>query len=273
MPSQRLVKQFLFLVLAGVVTLLFFTSHLRQTQPPTSRTVGDFYQNTVNALEKGKHGAVVDSRGQRVVETHDHDADGDIDEEDQIVAKAMADRLKAAEQRAKDIANAKAPNKPDPPKHIIGVGSSASGQEKKEIAGKEDKEGKPGSKEITDDPELDAEMDRILKKSPVVIFSKSYCPYSRRAKGVLLEKYLIDPTPFVVELDKHPLGPQIQQRLEVMTGRRTVPNVLINGKSIGGSDDIAELDKKNALVDKIKSLGAKKVSVTERFVEDLPKAG
>lgn len=58
-----------------------------------------------------------------------------------------------------------------------------------------------------------------------------------------------------------------------MTGRRTVPNVLINGKSIGGSDDIAALDKEKALVDKIKSLGGKRVAVTERFVEDLPKAG
>lgn len=44
-----------------------------------------------------------------------------------------------------------------------------------------------------------------------------------------------------------------------MTGRRTVPNVLINGKSIGGGDDIAQLDQTMKLIDKIKSLGGKQM--------------
>lgn len=90
----------------------------------------------------------------------------------------------------------------------------------------------------------------------VIIFSKSYCPYSKRAKGVLLEKYNITPEPHVVELDLHPLGKQIQERLGKMTGRTTVPNIMINGKSIGGSDEIGELDKDDELVVKIRALGA-----------------
>jgi glutaredoxin len=102
----------------------------------------------------------------------------------------------------------------------------------------------------------------------VVIFSKSYCHYSKRAKGILLDKYVIDPTPFVVELDYHPLGKQIQANLEDMTGRKTVPNVLISGKSIGGSDEIVALDDQHALVDKIKSIGGNRVAVKERFSED-----
>jgi glutaredoxin-related protein len=44
-----------------------------------------------------------------------------------------------------------------------------------------------------------------------------------------------------------------------MTGRRTVPNVLINGKSIGGGDDIAQLDQTMKLIEKIKSLGGKQM--------------
>ena len=59
----------------------------------------------------------------------------------------------------------------------------------------------------------------------VIIFSKTYCPYSKRAKGVLLEKYVIEPKPYVFELDTAPLGPQIQARLAGMTGRKTVPNI------------------------------------------------
>lgn len=107
----------------------------------------------------------------------------------------------------------------------------------------------------------------------VIIFSKSYCPYSKRAKGVLLEKYVIEPPPYVVELDQHPLGPQIQARLGEMTGRKTVPNVMIYGKSIGGGDEIAELDRIKGLAGKIKSLAGERVKVSERFVESTQKAG
>ena len=105
----------------------------------------------------------------------------------------------------------------------------------------------------------------------VIIFSKSYCPHSRRAKGILLEKYIIDPAPFVVELDQHPIGLGIQAHLADLTGRRTVPNVLINGVSIGGGDDVADLDSKRTLIDKIKDLGGKKMlDVRLRPIEEKP---
>lgn len=93
----------------------------------------------------------------------------------------------------------------------------------------------------------------------VVIFSKSYCPYSKKAKAILLEQYHIVPAPYVEELDLHPLGPQLQAALLKTTGRRTVPNVLINGKSIGGGDDIAGLHSEDKLVEKIKDLGGKRI--------------
>jgi glutaredoxin len=107
----------------------------------------------------------------------------------------------------------------------------------------------------------------VLTGLAVIIFSKSYCPYSKRAKGLLLEKYVIEPTPHVVELDLHPLGSKLQDRLLEKTGRRTVPNIMVNGVSIGGSDDIAELDSQKKLVGKIKDLGSKRVDIKERFVE------
>lgn len=101
----------------------------------------------------------------------------------------------------------------------------------------------------------------------VIIFSKSYCPHSKRAKDILLEKYIINPPPFVVELDKEPLGMNLQARLADLTNRMTVPNVLINGVSIGGGDDIAELDETKKLVEKIKEFGGKKI------IEARPRAG
>ncbi|KAH7088835.1 thioredoxin-like protein, partial [Paraphoma chrysanthemicola] len=88
----------------------------------------------------------------------------------------------------------------------------------------------------------------------VIIFSKTYCPYSKKAKHILLEKYRITPEPYVVELDVNPLGPKLQALLAHMTGRRTVPNILLVGKSIGGGDDIEELDQTDTLVGKFKEI-------------------
>lgn len=63
----------------------------------------------------------------------------------------------------------------------------------------------------------------------------------------------------MVELDQHELGLALQARLAQMTGRSTVPNVLINGKSIGGGDDVAELHEKGVLIDTVKSMGGKRM--------------
>lgn len=226
----------------------------------------------------GGKGTTVDST------VKDKDGDGSVDEDDEQMAKDMAERLRAAEQKAKDLANAKAPLKPDPPSEVVGVGSSAGGQKKdKSKANSKETEGSE-EEESEEDREIDATLSNILKKAPgkivipltmsfllltfilVVIFSKTYCPYSKRAKGLLLDKYSIDPAPYVVELDEHPLGKQLQARLGVTTGRKTVPNIMINGKSVGGGDDIAELDARKTLIDKFKSMGGKRLSMKERFV-------
>lgn len=70
-----------------------------------------------------------------------------------------------------------------------------------------------------------------------------------------------------MELDKHPLGPALQKRLATMTGRKTVPNVLVKGKSIGGGDDVVALDEMGELGEKVMGLGGKGVSVALREVE------
>ena len=74
-------------------------------------------------------------------------------------------------------------------------------------------------------------------------------------------KYKITPTPFVVELDEHPLGPQLQDELASSTGRRTVPNILINGRSIGGGDDVEKLHLEGSLIETVKSMGGKRMEV------------
>lgn len=96
------------------------------------------------------------------------------------------------------------------------------------------------------------------------MFSKSYCPFSRKAKSIL-SQYNIVPAPYIVELDKHELGPHLQKLLGTITGRRTVPNVLVNGVSIGGGDDVEALDRDDELISKIKLLAGKSIMEIERL--------
>ncbi|XP_021751050.1 glutaredoxin-C4-like [Chenopodium quinoa] len=78
---------------------------------------------------------------------------------------------------------------------------------------------------------------KTISSHTIVIFSKSYCPYCRRAKEVFRE---LDQAPHVIELDERDDGYSIQDALGGIVGRRTVPQVFINGKHIGGSDDTVE---------------------------------
>ena len=98
----------------------------------------------------------------------------------------------------------------------------------------------------------------------MVIFSKTYCPYSKRAKKLLLEKYSIKPAPVIVELDEEEKGPQLQGALAELTGRRTVPNIVVNGYSLGGADEVTGLDEAEQLVSAILKHGDGKVDIVER---------
>lgn len=93
----------------------------------------------------------------------------------------------------------------------------------------------------------------------VIIFSKSYCPYSLAAKKLLLKGYKITPAPVVIELDQHPMGKAIQEWLGQSTGRKTVPNIIVNSKSIGGSDEIHELDQVDKLESTIRGIANKQI--------------
>jgi hypothetical protein len=155
---MRRVKVFGLLILLVVVTLLFWTASLRQQREPDSRTVGDFYQKTVNGLNKKP------STG---------GSTGGLGDDDEEVSKAMAQRLKEAAQVAKDNANAKAP-KPDPPSSLVGVGSAAEGASERGVAGRKkfatgDAQA-PVSEETEEDRKVDAELNSIMKKSPSKCF-------------------------------------------------------------------------------------------------------
>ncbi|KAI9887533.1 MAG: hypothetical protein M1823_000624 [Watsoniomyces obsoletus] len=91
----------------------------------------------------------------------------------------------------------------------------------------------------------------MIDENPVAVFSKSYCPYCRATKELLNgmgAKY------FSIELDQVDDGSAIQEALQEITGQRTVPNVFINHKWIGGNSDVQA--KKDELPEMLKAAGA-----------------
>ncbi|KAF9011433.1 glutaredoxin [Cyathus striatus] len=89
-------------------------------------------------------------------------------------------------------------------------------------------------------------VDSAIADNTVAIFSKSYCPYCKSAKKLFADKYPTVKTT-VYELDERDDGSEIQDYLYEKTGQRTVPNVFITGKHIGGSDDLADAHNENKI--------------------------
>ncbi|KAF6753312.1 thioredoxin-like protein [Ephemerocybe angulata] len=79
-------------------------------------------------------------------------------------------------------------------------------------------------------------VESTIEKNPIVIFSKSYCPYCRRAKALLKEKFP-EVEAAILELDERDDGADIQNYLATKTNQRTVPNIFIKQQHIGGCDD------------------------------------
>ena len=76
----------------------------------------------------------------------------------------------------------------------------------------------------------------------VEIYTKAFCPYCVRAMRLLADKG--------VEPEEHDItmgGPRRAEMLERANGRATVPQVFIDGRHIGGSDDLAALDRRGGL--------------------------
>ena len=61
----------------------------------------------------------------------------------------------------------------------------------------------------------------------------------------------------MIELTDIEEGPlKVQNELELMTGRRTVPNVFVGGKSIGGGDETVALYRDGKLGELLRKAGA-----------------
>lgn len=77
----------------------------------------------------------------------------------------------------------------------------------------------------------------------VQIYLTSWCPFCRRAKTLLAQRGVQQLEE--IDIDDHPEQRQIMME---RSGRRTVPQIFIGGRHIGGSDDLAALDERGELV-------------------------
>ena len=75
----------------------------------------------------------------------------------------------------------------------------------------------------------------------VVMYTTGWCPYCRAAKAFLQAKN-VDFEDIDVTQD-----PERRAEMERLSRRRTVPQIFIDGKPIGGYDDMRLLDAKGKL--------------------------
>ena len=71
----------------------------------------------------------------------------------------------------------------------------------------------------------------------VLMYSTAVCPYCIRAEQLLMRKGVRE-----IEKIRVDLQPELRVAMMEITGRRTVPQIYIDSRHIGGFDDLRALD-------------------------------
>ena len=85
-----------------------------------------------------------------------------------------------------------------------------------------------------------AEIDLVkaeLTTNHIVIFSGTKCGWCHRLADLLRANGLSQHAHTIL-LDVHPKGMEYAHGLNIMTGQRTIPNVFVNGKHVGGYTEV-----------------------------------
>lgn len=79
--------------------------------------------------------------------------------------------------------------------------------------------------------------------SRVLMYCTAVCPYCVRAEQLLRKRGVSEIEKVRIDLD-----PSQRETMISRTGRRTVPQIYIGERHVGGFDDLAELDREGGLV-------------------------
>jgi len=83
---------------------------------------------------------------------------------------------------------------------------------------------------------------RHIIASQIEIYTKAFCGYCTRAKYLLEQKG--------VEFEEYDItmgGPKREEMMERAPGARTVPQIFIDNQLVGGSDELATLERDGKL--------------------------
>jgi glutaredoxin 3 len=77
----------------------------------------------------------------------------------------------------------------------------------------------------------------------IVMYATAVCPYCVRAEALLKRKGVTDIEKIYVDRE-----PERRAEMEArVPGTRTVPQIFIDGRHVGGCDDLHELDRQGGL--------------------------
>ena len=81
-----------------------------------------------------------------------------------------------------------------------------------------------------------------MPQPKITMYSTGVCPYCTRAEALLTSKGVTIDEKIRIDLD-----PGQREIMMQKTGRRTVPQIYIGEKHVGGFDDLAALDRSGGL--------------------------
>ena len=97
-------------------------------------------------------------------------------------------------------------------------------------------------------------------RADVTLYTLSVCPHCVRARR-RLARHGAEPREVCGDGD-----PAFRERLLDLTGRATVPQILIDGAPVGGADDLARLDRRGVLTARLQRSGFPRAVLRRRML-------
>lgn len=112
---------------------------------------------------------------------------------------------------------------------------------------------------------IEEKVDSVIEQHPVVVFSKTWCPFCLDVKDLLSS--VIGVQVYAIECNTHPEGATIHKHVSAKYSHSTFPLVIIRGTFIGGCDDTKALYKSGELEQKhlVGLVQRKRTAGTERL--------
>ena len=76
----------------------------------------------------------------------------------------------------------------------------------------------------------------------VVMYSTAVCPYCQRAEALLIARGVGEIEKILIDVD-----PARRNEMTTRTGRRTVPQIFVGDRHVGGYDELSALDRDGKL--------------------------